>query len=270
MTSQQPRIDFDDIRRVTTGAWIGVLSDLGIEVHLNRHAPCPGCGGTDRFRFDDLDGRGTFVCSQGGGDVLAGDGFALVRHVRGCGVAEAFEAVAEVIGGADLRTRSRHRNANPPAPPDSPRKRAYALELWLQANRNGTAVPAHGYVRRKGFQGAHGCGVVGSRLLVPIRAHGTGKVIAVQSITEDGDKRTYGGMTAEDGTPGYLLLGNDLDPACRLFVVEGWADAVAVVFLAYEGNAACAIAFGKGRLDKVAEQVAADLERRPLIIGDRP
>ena len=58
------------------GRWYGILISLGVDAgHLrNKKGPCPGCGGRDRFRWDDKDGRGTFYCG-GGGDPLAGDGF---------------------------------------------------------------------------------------------------------------------------------------------------------------------------------------------------
>lgn len=117
-------------------------------------------------------------------------------------------------------------------------------------------------VRSQLWQGPESC------LLVPIRAHGTEKVIAVQAITGAGQKVTFGSMTAEDGSPGYLVLGNTLDLKARLLVAEGWADIVSLVFLAYRGNAAGAIAFGKSRLDRVAEQFRTDMRRMPVIVED--
>ncbi|MGG8913157.1 primase-helicase zinc-binding domain-containing protein, partial [Escherichia coli] len=41
------------------GHWPRILPALGIQVLKNRHQPCPVCGGSDRFRFDDREGRGT-------------------------------------------------------------------------------------------------------------------------------------------------------------------------------------------------------------------
>ncbi|NEX62468.1 DUF7146 domain-containing protein [Noviherbaspirillum galbum] len=59
------------------GRWSGILQELGIspEFLSNRHGPCPVCGGKDRFRFDDKEGRGTWYCSHCG----AGDGFRLLQ-----------------------------------------------------------------------------------------------------------------------------------------------------------------------------------------------
>lgn len=51
------------------GRWRDALRALGVEERflVNRNGPCPMCGGTDRYRFDDKDGRGTWFCSQCGG-----------------------------------------------------------------------------------------------------------------------------------------------------------------------------------------------------------
>jgi hypothetical protein len=73
-----------DVRAAARGKWEWVLGYFGINSALlsNRHGPCPGCGGKDRFRFDDQEGNGTFICSQGGGGNLAGDGIALLAHAK--------------------------------------------------------------------------------------------------------------------------------------------------------------------------------------------
>lgn len=65
----------------TTGRWPWVLTTFGIdEVFLRDvHGPCPMCGGVDRFRFDDKEGRGTWFCNQCGN----GDGFDLLQAYTG-------------------------------------------------------------------------------------------------------------------------------------------------------------------------------------------
>ena len=43
------------------GRWpeiLAALAGLSGEQLSNRHQPCPLCGGTDRYRFDDKDGSG--------------------------------------------------------------------------------------------------------------------------------------------------------------------------------------------------------------------
>ena len=41
-----------------------------------KHGPCPLCGGVDRFRYDNKDGKGTYICNQCG----AGDGMKLAME----------------------------------------------------------------------------------------------------------------------------------------------------------------------------------------------
>jgi putative DNA primase/helicase len=90
--------NIDLIREVTTAAagnWPYVLAGLSIDVpdSSRRHAPCPACGGTDRFRFDD-NGRGSFICNQCG----AGDGLDLIKRVNNCDTTEAAQLAADVLG----------------------------------------------------------------------------------------------------------------------------------------------------------------------------
>ncbi|HHJ40068.1 MAG TPA: hypothetical protein ENJ86_11535 [Methylothermaceae bacterium] len=110
------------MRAAAQGRWPEILARLGIDAsHLkNRHGPCPGCGGQDRFRFDDLEGRGTWVCG-GGGQEQAGDGFQLLEHVHGWNRAESFKAVAETLGLADGMDPPPPRKA-PAKPPGSDRR----------------------------------------------------------------------------------------------------------------------------------------------------
>lgn len=74
----QPR---SNVRDIAAGKWSGLLLGFGLtERQLSgRHCPCPICGGNDRFRFDDKDGRGTYFCSHCG----AGDGVSLVMAAKG-------------------------------------------------------------------------------------------------------------------------------------------------------------------------------------------
>jgi putative DNA primase/helicase len=61
-----PRLNADEIRERARGHWPSILSRLAIHVPSGpmKHGPCPACVGTDRFRFDDKDGRGTWFCNQ--------------------------------------------------------------------------------------------------------------------------------------------------------------------------------------------------------------
>lgn len=60
----------------------------------NQHGPCPICGGKDRFRCDDKQGKGTWFCNQCG----AGDGFELIVKSRGIDRSEVLKEVGAVLG----------------------------------------------------------------------------------------------------------------------------------------------------------------------------
>lgn len=102
---------FDETKSRARGQWRGILSSLGIAVsdRPRMHSACPGCGGKDRFRFDDRDGEGTWICSQGGAGTTAGDGFDLVQHARHVDAAGALRMVRDALGMArPERQQQRH------------------------------------------------------------------------------------------------------------------------------------------------------------------
>ncbi|GDX04840.1 DUF927 domain-containing protein [Buttiauxella sp. A111] len=76
------------------GRWPQILPALGIKVPTGKnHGPCPSCGGKDRFRLDDKEGRGTWFCNQCGN----GDGLDLVRLVSGKDIKQVSSLVADVL-----------------------------------------------------------------------------------------------------------------------------------------------------------------------------
>ena len=93
------------INEITTqavGKWQSIFSSLGIEVGNGKHCPCPVCGGKDRFRFDNKDGRGTYICNQCG----SGDGLELIKNYYHCDGKEASSKVAECLNLRDTSTSS--------------------------------------------------------------------------------------------------------------------------------------------------------------------
>jgi putative DNA primase/helicase len=64
------------------GRWpsiLGWLAGIKEDVLSGRRVACPICGGDDRFKFDNKEGRGTYYCNQCG----AGDGMHLLTKVKG-------------------------------------------------------------------------------------------------------------------------------------------------------------------------------------------
>lgn len=85
------------------GRWASILPQLGVpsDYLTGRHGPCPKCGGTDRFRFDDQLGKGTYYCSKCG----SGTGFDLVMLVNGLSFIDAKKAVLALVESAPVLVR---------------------------------------------------------------------------------------------------------------------------------------------------------------------
>lgn len=81
----------NEITAQAVGKWDYLFQSLGIEVGKGKHCPCPVCGGKDRFRFDDKDGRGTWICNQCG----SGDGLELIKHFYHCDAKDASNRIVE-------------------------------------------------------------------------------------------------------------------------------------------------------------------------------
>lgn len=84
------------LRDICRGRWPNLLTMFGLDRRYlsGRHGPCPMCGGKDRFRFDDKEGRGSWICTQCG----AGDGFALLMRLNGWDFKRVADEVEAVVG----------------------------------------------------------------------------------------------------------------------------------------------------------------------------
>jgi putative DNA primase/helicase len=86
------------------GRWPQLLMELGgltAEQLSDKHQPCPACGGTDRYRWDNDDGPGGFYCNRCGGKNHqggAGSGIDLLMRVRGWSLQDASSAVERHLG----------------------------------------------------------------------------------------------------------------------------------------------------------------------------
>jgi len=104
-------VDFEQVKADCTGRWPGILAALGIDVSSNqwKHTPCPSCGGRDRFRFDNKDGTGSYICNQCG----AGNGVSLVMKVLGVEYKAAMETIAQVVGTVEPSTYQAEKPVSP-------------------------------------------------------------------------------------------------------------------------------------------------------------
>jgi putative DNA primase/helicase len=93
-----------NITDLTNGRWPDLLSKLaGLtpDQLTDKHQPCPLCGGEDRYRFDDLNGTGSWYCNQcGGKDHTGGGGSGMDMLMRRTGLTypEACKRIEQHLG----------------------------------------------------------------------------------------------------------------------------------------------------------------------------
>lgn len=94
--AEERGVNREPIHERAVGRWKSILPLCGVSVKAlsGKHGPCPVCGGKDRFRFDNKEGRGTWFCSHCG----AGNGIDLVMKVKGIQFFEAAKMVEQHIG----------------------------------------------------------------------------------------------------------------------------------------------------------------------------
>lgn len=215
------------------GHWPRILPALGVKVIKNRHQACPVCGGTDRFRFDDKEGRGTWFCNQCG----AGDGLKLIEKVFGVSASEAAGKVNAVTG--NLSPVAPEMIAAAEAGTEADRKAAAALAAKLMEKTQ----PASGnaYLTRKGFPALecltltamHKTGGVTYRagdVVVPLYDD-SGALVNLQLINADGLKRTLKGGQVKGAC--HIIEGKK-QAGKRLWIAEGYATALTVHHLTGE------------------------------------
>lgn len=218
------------------GHWPRILPALGVKVIKNRHQACPVCGGSDRFRFDDKEGRGTWFCNQCG----AGDGLKLVEKVFGVSASEAAGKVdaltsnlppvaPEVIAAAEAET-------------DASRKAAAAMAVKLMEKTH--MVTGNAYLAHKGFPDhecltltdSHKTGGVtycAGDLVVPLYDDKSAlvNVQLIRLVGDKGIKRTLKGGQVKGAC--HVIEGKK-QAEKRLWIVEGYATALTVHHLTGE------------------------------------
>lgn len=215
------------------GHWPRILPALGVKVIKNRHQACPVCGGSDRFRFDDKEGRGTWLCNQCG----AGDGLKLVEKVFGVSPSEAAGKVSALTGS--LPPVAPAETAAAEAETDAGRKAAVTLAAKLM-EKTRTAT-GNAYLTRKGFPG-HECVMLTAThktggvtycagdVAVPLYDE-SGALVNLQLINADGIKRTLKGGQVKGACH---TIDGQKQPGKRLWIAEGYATALTVHHLTGE------------------------------------
>ena len=128
------------VREVALGRWPAILVAFGLSLRSlsGKHAPCPLCGGKDRFRFDNKEGRGTYHCSQCG----PGDGFSLLMKWSKQPFATIADQIRKIAGDSSLQPVI-------PTSPDPGQQLDAIRRVWGRARAPESNGPVDLYIRNR-------------------------------------------------------------------------------------------------------------------------
>lgn len=232
----KPRFQLDDVKAKAQGLWADtIFPRFNIDVRFKKKTPCPACGGRDRFRYDDKNGNGDYICQHCG----AGDGISLIQKVTGLTFPEALSEVAAIVGldaTSNITDADREKWRKEKELRD---KEQRELERKLQENIARKAESAF----RNAYQGEFSLYLKNKQvdkdpkikithdgnLLIPAYDE-HGKMWNVQTITPDGQKlfiQESGGRTGGC----FFMIGEvqpDLYDAHIICIAEGYATGMSI------------------------------------------
>lgn len=132
----------EPIKQRCVGRWKDILLGLGFpsKALSGRHGPCPICnGGEDRFRFDNLEGKGSWFCSKCG----AGQGVELVIRWKRLEYIDAVKLIETVLGNSRVQL--------PKARINDAEAAAKMTATWLRATPLDGRDLASRYLGRRGL-----------------------------------------------------------------------------------------------------------------------
>ena len=251
-------LSFDQVRDAALGRWKDLdFPAFGITVpsKSNVHGPCPICGGKDRFRCDDKQGKGTWFCNI----CRAGDGFSLIEKSRDMDYSEVLKEVGAVLGLSsetkvtdEDRKRWKEKAAAQAKAAELEERKAQetaakrALRTW-SANNVDRDCP---YIERKQVKN-YGCKVNGKgNLIVPLFDK-DGKIWNVQEIHADGFKPFLPGGRV---SACFYIIGQVTEQDQLICIAEGYATAASI----HEATGyVTVVSFNSGNIDKVGKEIRA-------------
>ena len=258
------QITFQQVTAIAAGRWEQIHRSLGVALtttsHL-KHAPCPGCGGKDRFRVTKAyHDTGGYICG-GGGDTTGGDGFALLQHVHGWTPGESLRAVARECGldveaaeidyaELDRRRRIAEAQAKKAAEireAEQARQRTAAIHRVRHYLKVGTRHHHHQYLDAKMLENPHNLIEYKGQLIVTTH-NSAGELTGCQKIAADGSKLFLPGQEKKGS---WHWLQSPPQRGQPIAVVEGWATGASLVEPDIAFNGAVAIAFDAGNIPTV-------------------
>lgn len=246
------------------GRWPQIFPALGITVPAGkRHGSCPKCGGTDRFRMDDKEGRGTWFCNQCG----SGDGLDLVKLITGKDVKGVSALVAEILALPESNTQISLPARNESSLKDKGQK-LYAML------RKKSAEGESDYLTGKGLNG-HLLPLISYEFDIAGTSFGAGSLLLAlndmagnvtggQLINPQGDKSLLPGSQLSGAF--ITVAGTEQQAAEEVVITEGFATGLAIAPLC---DARVIAAVAATNLVKVAQQVRNCWpDARIIIAGD--
>ncbi|PVZ89997.1 hypothetical protein C9426_01035 [Serratia sp. S1B] len=259
-------LTFDQVRDAAQNNWKDLIFPafaITVPGKKTQHGPCPICGGTDRFRCDDKQGKGTFICSQCG----AGDGFELIVKARGIDRADVLKEVGAVLG---LSSETKVTEADRKKWKEKAEQQRLQAELDERKAQEGAAKRAERtwktksvdrdcpYLDRKQVKN-HGCKINGKgNLLVPLFDI-SGKIWNVQEIHADGHKPYLPGGRVNDC---FYIIGEIIDQHQIVCIAEGYATAASI----FEATGyTTVVAFQSGNIDKAGIAIRSKYPNLQLV-----
>lgn len=125
-------------KEAAKGKWRGILMEFGISPALleneRKHKDCPLCGGKAKFRWDNKDGTGSYICTCG-----AGDGMALAMAYSGQDFPTVAARIDAMLGNIKVDAPSR------PAMPDEDRL-TILRRVYTESRAVEVGDPVHRYL----------------------------------------------------------------------------------------------------------------------------
>lgn len=194
------------IGTVARGHWRSLLPALGVDSRflVNKHGPCPMCGGSDRFRWDDFNSGGGFFCNQCG----AGDGFDLVSRVTGKTFREIADQIASIMGKPNEYQKQHN--------PEEKQQRDAMTRVWQNSFEPQQSSPVFIYFHRR-------CGCFWPSPAIRELVSTKGSPFMVAKITGHDDRPVNLHMTAltwdgrkADVTPAKRVMAGKLPDGCAI------------------------------------------------------
>lgn len=257
---------FDQVREAAEGRWKDLIFPafaIQVPAKKNQHGPCPICGGKDRFRCDDKQGKGTWICNQ----CNAGDGFALIEKSRNMDYSAVLQEVGAILGlsGDSKITEADKQRWKDKAEADrikaeqeeikaneAAAKRAERESKWRSFDRD---CP---YLERKQVKN-FGCRINGNgHLIVPLFDI-NGKIWNLQTIHPDGFKPYLNGGRINHC---FYMLGQIAEPKQVVCIAEGYATAASI----YEATGYTTIvSFQSSNVDKVGIAIRSKFPEAQIV-----